>query len=106
MRDRRKIPARAACALALIACLTPALSGCNEPVRGTYVDVGGLTRYTFAQDGTAHIQVMGTVASGEYLIDGRRVILSNAQGTVVLTRHGDRLIGPMGLMLWPADAGD
>ncbi len=95
-------PPRSATRIALLLLLW----GCDGATSGTYADVAGVTRYTFSTDGTVHIQVMGTVTAGEYLIDGRRVILSNAQGTVVLTRHGDRLIGPMGLTLNRVDADD
>ena len=37
----------------------------------------------------------------EYQLDDDKVFVSSAQGTVVLTRRGERLYGPMGLELVP-----
>jgi len=76
-----------------------ALTGCGDELAGTYEDDGGVTRYAFADDGDVKILVLGTEVNAEYRLDGNKVLVSSAQGTVVLTRRDDRLYGPMGLEL-------
>ncbi|MDH3337184.1 MAG: hypothetical protein OER22_04960 [Gammaproteobacteria bacterium] len=76
-----------------------ALTACGDKLAGTYADDGGVTRYAFAGDGDVKILVLGTEVDAEYRLDGNKVLVSSAQGTVVLTRRDDRLYGPMGLEL-------
>ena len=76
-----------------------ALTGCGAGIAGTYEDATGVTRYAFASDGAVQIHVLGADVDAEYRLDGDKVLVTSAQGTVVLTRHDDRLIGPMGLEL-------
>ena len=76
-----------------------ALTGCADDVAGTYSDTAGVTQYTFAADGDVTILVLGTEVNAEYRLDDDKVLISSAQGTVVLTRRNDRLYGPMGLEL-------
>lgn len=76
-----------------------ALAGCGGGFSGTYEDDAGVTRYSFDADGSVRIAVLGTEVDAEYRLDGNKVLVSSAQGTVVLTRREDRLYGPMGLEL-------
>lgn len=78
---------------------TLALAGCSDELSGTYVDDAGVTLYAFAGDGYVTISVLGADVDAEYRLDGNKVLVSSAQGTVVLTRREDRLYGPMGLEL-------
>ena len=86
--DRRMLPV----ALLLLA-------GCSNGIDGTYEDEAGVTRYAFARGGDVRIHVLGADVDAEYRVDGDKVLVTSAQGTVVLTRRDDRLIGPMGLEL-------
>ena len=79
--------------------MSAALVGCGNRVSGTYADDAGVTRYTFAGNGAVTIQVLGAEVDAEYSLDGDKVLVSSAQGTVVLMRRDDRLYGPMGLEL-------
>ncbi len=76
-----------------------ALASCGNELSGTYADNAGVTLYAFAGDGEVTISVLGSDVDAEYRLDGDKVLVSSAQGTVVLTRRDDRLIGPMGLEL-------
>ena len=76
-----------------------AVNGCGGGFNGTYADEAGVTRYEFRSDGRTQIDVLGTTVFGEYRLDGKRVFVTSPQGTVVLTRNEDRLLGPMGLEL-------
>tara|TARA_R110002096_G_scaffold2619_5_gene13574 strand:- start:14216 stop:14497 length:282 start_codon:yes stop_codon:yes gene_type:complete len=75
------------------------LIGCGDEIRGTYSDAAGVTQYAFGGDGQVTIQVLGTKVNAEYRLDDDKVLVSSAQGTVVLTLRDDRLYGPMGLEL-------
>ena len=75
------------------------LSGCGDKIRGTYSDAAGVTQYAFAGDGQVTIEVLGAKVNAEYRLDDDKVLVSSAQGTVVLTLRDDRLYGPMGLEL-------
>lgn len=78
---------------------TISLSGCGDKIRGTYSDAAGVTQYAFAGNGQVTIRVLGAEVNAEYRLDDDRVLVSSAQGTVVLTLRDDRLYGPMGLEL-------
>ena len=75
------------------------LAGCGDGLSGMYMDDAGVTRYAFADDGDVRIYVLGSEVDAEYRLDGDKVLVSSAQGTVVLRRRDDRLYGPMGLEL-------
>lgn len=74
-------------------------AGCSDPISGTYADESSATTYEFHDDGRVTILVLGTTVAADYTQDGDRVIVTSAQGTVVLRRADDRLYGPMGLEL-------
>ena len=75
------------------------VGGCSRGVSGTYADDDRVTAYEFHKDGRATISVLGTIVAAEYTTDGDRVLVTSAQGTVVLSQHDGRLYGPMGLEL-------
>jgi len=79
--------------LLIVAC------GCSRGVSGTFADDDRVTAYEFHSDGRATISVLGTIVAAEYTTDGDRVLVTSAQGTVVLTQRNGRLYGPMGLEL-------
>lgn len=83
----------------VIFCALLMLAGCGGGIAGTYEDEAGVTRYAFAADGAVRIHVLGAYVDAEYRLDGDKVLVTSAQGTVVLTRREDRLVGPMGLEL-------
>lgn len=83
--------------LSVLCCL--ALTACGAGVSGTWEDDAGVTRYTFARDGSVLISVLGSNVNAEYRVDGDKILVSSPQGTVVLTRRDGRLYGPMGLEL-------
>ena len=76
-----------------------ALTACGAGVSGTWEDDAGVTRYTFARNGSVLISVLGSNVNAEYRVDGDKILVSSPQGTVVLTRRDGRLYGPMGLEL-------
>ena len=76
-----------------------ALAACGDGLSGTYADDANVTRYAFAGNGDVTIRVLGSEVTAEYRLDGNKVLVSSAQGTVVLTRRDGRLYGPMGLEL-------
>lgn len=82
--------------------LTSALTlfvGCGDSIAGQYADANQVTTYTFFRSGDVRISVLGAEVDAEYLVDGNRIVVSSAQGTVVFTQRDDRLYGPMGLQL-------
>lgn len=74
-------------------------ASCSSPFSGTYADEAGITSYEFRADSRVKVSVLGATVDAEYTIDGDRVLVISPQGTVVLTRDGERLYGPMGLEL-------
>lgn len=82
----------------VVAVAAGALAACGGSggVSGTWRDTGGVTSYRFAPDGRATVAVLDTRIAAEYRLDGNRILVSSPQGTVVLTRRGNRLYGPMG----------
>mgnify|MGYP003665697453 CR=1 FL=1 len=76
-----------------------ALTGCTDSIAGTYTDPAGVAKYAFSANGNVRIFVLGAEVDAEYRLDDDKVLISSAQGTVVLTRRDDRLYGPMGLEL-------
>lgn len=82
-----------------IAIVAITLASCGNDIEGTYIDDAGVTEYAFAADGEVKILVLGAIVDAEYRLDDDKVLISSAQGTVVLTRRDDRLYGPMGLEL-------
>ena len=74
-------------------------AACGDDVSGTYADEGSVTAYQFHGDGRVTISVLGTTVPAEYSQQGDRVLVTSAQGTVVLREQDDRLYGPMGLEL-------
>lgn len=83
----------------LLAITCTALAACGDDLRGTYADDSGVTQYVFSGDGDVTISVLGSEVDAEYRLDGDKVLVTSAQGTVVLTRRNERLYGPMGLEL-------
>ena len=79
--------------------LAATLAGCVDDPIGTWADDANVTRYAFLGDGVVTILVLGSKVDAEYRLDGDKILVSSAQGTVVLTRRDDRLYGPMGLEL-------
>ena len=75
------------------------LTGCGDGMSGVYVDEAGVTQYAFSGKGSVKILVLGAEVDAEYRVDDDKVLVSSAQGTVVLSRRNDRLYGPMGLEL-------
>lgn len=98
---RRRIGTqRIACARSI--CLALSLlcaTACSDQLSGTYGDEQGVTTYEFNRDGRTHITVLGANISAEYTIDGDKILVTSPQGTIVLTRKGDQLLGPMGMQL-------
>ena len=81
----------------VLTCAT--LVACSDELNGTYADDPGVTQYVFAGNGDVKISVLGSEVDAEYRLDGDKVLVTSAQGTVVLTRRDERLFGPMGLAL-------
>jgi hypothetical protein len=75
------------------------LAACGNDLSGTYADDGNMTAYEFHADGRATISVLGTTVNADYTLDDDKVLITSAQGTVVLRRSGEHLYGPMGLEL-------
>jgi hypothetical protein len=75
------------------------LSACSDRISGTYSDKQGVATYEFDRNGRINITVLGTNVAAEYAVDGDRILVTSPQGTIVLTRQGDQLLGPMGLEL-------
>jgi len=72
---------------------------CGSELTGTWMDDAGVTQYAFSRNGNVTISVLGSNVEAEYRMDGNKILVSSAQGTVVLTRRDDDLYGPMGLRL-------
>jgi hypothetical protein len=79
-----------------VAGIAATLAACGGDVCGTWHDTGGVTSYRFGADGKATVAVLDSRVAAEYLLKGDRVLVTSPQGTVVLTRRGNRLYGPMG----------
>ena len=79
--------------------ISTVLSGCGDDFAGIYADEAGVTRYDFARNGDVRITILGAEVDAEYRLEENKVLVSSAQGTVVLTSRDDRLYGPMGLEL-------
>ncbi len=90
----------------IVAVTSIALFGCGERLSGSYADDDGVTSYAFTTNGRVTISVLGADVDAEYRLDGDKVLVSSAQGTVVLTRREDHLYGPMGLELKRQDQGE
>lgn len=75
------------------------LAACGGGVSGTWSDDAGVTQYAFSRNGNVTISVLGSNVEAEYRKDGDRILVSSAQGTVVLTQRDGDLYGPMGLRL-------
>lgn len=90
----------------IVAVASIALFGCGEQLSGSYADDDGVTRYAFSANGRVTISVLGADVDAEYRLDGNKVLVSSAQGTVVLTRRDDHLYGPMGLELKRQNQGE
>lgn len=88
---------RTAIAPALV--LGSLLAACGGGLSGKYEDALGTTRYEFTGDGRVYMSVLGIESAGQYEVDGERILLSGPNGSLVLSRDGDELIGPMGLKL-------
>jgi hypothetical protein len=81
-----------------------ALAGCSQAdLVGTYEDELGITRYEFQGEGRVHVSVLGTTVVADYLLENDKVLVTGPQGTLVLTRRNDDLLGPMGLILTRRD---
>ncbi|MDZ7643355.1 MAG: hypothetical protein U5K76_03425 [Woeseiaceae bacterium] len=85
--------------LTTLSTLPLVLAACGHDLDGTWTDDDGVTAYEFNSNGRARISVLGAEVTAEYRLHEDKVYVSSPQGTVVLTRRGDRLIGPMGLEL-------
>ena len=83
----------------ILASICAILGACGNDLTGTYADEPGVTQYVFAGNGDVRISVLGSEVDAEYRLDGDKVLVTSAQGTVVLTRRDERLYGPMGLEL-------
>lgn len=79
------------------------LGACDAAFEGEYRDELGVSHYAFASDGRVRISAMGASFDGEYELDGDRVVVRGPNGTLVFHRQDDRLEGPMGLVLYPAE---
>lgn len=75
------------------------LVACGNAVTGTWTDDADVTQYAFSRNGTVTITVLGSNVEAEYRKDGDKILVSSAQGTVVLTQRDGDLYGPMGLRL-------
>lgn len=89
-----------------LAGLCLAVAGCQPPPLGAYRADGGEVTYRFEPDGRAYVTVLGTTVVATYTADAERVIVSGPQGTTVLTRKGDLLLGPTGMVLRRVDDAD
>jgi len=75
------------------------LAACGNGFSGVYRDEMGVSQYEFTGDGRVYMSVMGIESAGEYEVDGERIVLRGPNGTMVLSRDGEELVGPMGLRL-------
>ncbi len=74
-----------------------ALTGCSGgELRGVYSDELGTTAYDFRKDQRVFITVLEITVAADYTTHGDDIIVTTPQGTLVLARHDDRLIGPSG----------
>jgi len=91
------MPITRALARGLLTALVLAAAGCAERLAGTYADEAGRGRLEFQDDGTVYMTTFAGTIACTYDVDGEHVILKGPNGTQVLTRHGDRLDGGLGL---------
>ena len=77
--------------------LLAALTGCGgAELKGVYSDELGTTAYDFRNDQRVFITVLEITVAADYTTHGDDIIVTTPQGTLVLARHDDRLIGPSG----------
>ncbi|HEV8358419.1 MAG TPA: hypothetical protein VGQ17_16815 [Gemmatimonadales bacterium] len=75
-------------------------AGCGSPLRGTYADPDGATRFKFESGGKAYVSMLGMEREFKFEVEGKRVKLITPQGTEILTIQDDgSLKGPLGLTL-------
>lgn len=77
----------------VVVLLVLVLAGCSKGMAGVYQEVDGVNVIEFRTNGVCYLTAFGSTNKGEYEIDGERVMLKFASGTIVLTKHGDRLDG-------------
>ncbi len=76
------------------------LSACGyRDISGVYADELGTTAYDFRADRRVFITVLEVTVAADYTTHGDDIIVTTPQGTVVLARQDDRLIGPTGQVL-------
>lgn len=91
------------CRPAILA-LALVLGACGGEFEGDYSDERGVSRYAFGPHGRVEITAMGISFEGEYELERDRVVVRGPNGTLVFHRREDRLEGPMGLVLYRAEA--
>ena len=89
-----------------VAGLWLAVAGCQPAAPGVYRAEAADATYRFESDGRAYVSVLGTTVVATYTADAERVIVSGPQGTTVLTRKGDLLLGTTGMVLRRVDDAD
>ena len=77
--------------------LALSLAGCgNGELYGVYSDELGTTAYDFRHEKRVLITVLDVTVAADYTTHGDDIIVTTPQGTLVLARQDDRLIGPNG----------
>ena len=76
------------------------LAACADPeFSGVYSDDLGTTRYDFRGNERVFVTVLEVTVAGDYTAHGEDIIVTTPQGTVVLARQDNLLIGPTGQVL-------
>ncbi|MCR9261049.1 MAG: hypothetical protein NXH95_15095 [Pseudomonadaceae bacterium] len=77
------------------------LSSCSQGLSGVYTDELGTTAYDFRANDKVYITVLEVTVAADYTTHGNNIIVTSPQGTVVLAKQDNMLIGPMGQILRP-----
>jgi hypothetical protein len=75
-----------AVALAITGIATP---GCHKSLDGNYRDDASIFFVEFKPDGKALLKLAGDTREANYTLDGNKVTITSANGTIVLTINGD-----------------
>jgi hypothetical protein len=73
----------------LLAAMTVPLSGCHKSLEGNYRDDGSIFFIEFKPGGKALVKIAGDTQEATFTVEGNKVILKSATGTITLTINDD-----------------
>lgn len=76
------------------------LVACGQNLDGVYKDDLGLQKYEFQDNGTVYVSTMGVTREATYVVEDRKVKITNDGETIIYDLNEDGTIkGPLGMTL-------